>query len=254
MDAAYIGLTVFSKHGEWIFLEDIPIEKGTPPSGMLTDLMKDHPFFICQFEKIFCNLTTPAFTMVPKEIGTGIENDLFLRFNHSLNNDEIAVTDESPQAPAVCCFKIEKKIKNMLESAFPNIAIRHSMSHLPQVLPFLQMADKRTCLLNFHGGAIDIFLFDGKLIFANCFESVGHEDILYFLLATLYQCKFDFQETTIVMSGDCDAESPLHLTLKSYLPNLKFWVRSKHILAKEEFLKLPAHSYLTLENIFLCAS
>ena len=215
--------------------------------------METEPFFSQNYANVYICVSNTLYTLVPAALFVKENKEEVLKFNHNITNDVLILSDEIFSADSHCIYAFDKKTKELLDKTFPNNHVKHKTSCLIEGLPSSASKTHKTCLVNVQGNNMDVALFNKKLLFFNTFEFQTSEDFLYFILAGLEQNGCTLDETEVVLAGEIETGSALYLTLKQYIPKLKFAVTHKSIVKKNDFVKLPDHFYYTLFNLYLCA-
>jgi len=244
---------LFSLENELLHLDHITVKAGDKVVDVLEYLIQNNDLFFHNYASVFVAIAGPHYTLVPGPLFENSTKEQLLKFNHPLAGDEIVLADEIVSAEGFCVYSVNKKIKDMLDQAFPNNHIKHTTTCLVESLPALGSKTYKTCLVNVQGEHMDVALYGGKLLFFNSFSFQTAEDFLYFILASLEQNNCNPEDTEIVLAGEIELGSALFDTLKKYIPKIKFAVADKAILKKNDFVKLPEHFYFSLFNLYLCA-
>lgn len=248
-----ITLALFSLESELVYLEQFILKAGERMHETLEHLVQNHDLFAHNYANVYIGIANAHYTLVPGALFESANKEQLFKFNHALASDEIVLTDEIFSSESVCVYSVNKRIKELLDKAFPNNHIRHKATCLIESLPSADSKTHKTCLVNVQGENMDVALYQKKLLFFNSFGFQSAEDFLYFILAALEQNNCTLEETEIVLAGEIETGSALYNTIKKYIPKIKFAVVNRSIIKKNDFVKLPEHFYFSLFNLYLCA-
>ena len=245
--------SLFTAENELVYLQHCILKANEKTNEVLEYLLETEPFFSQSYANVYVCVSNTLYTLVPAALFVNENKEDVLKFNHNITNDVIVLSDEIFSADSHCVYAFDKKTKELLDKTFPNNHVKHKTSCLIEGLPSTASKTHKTCLVNVQGNNMDVALYSKKLIFFNTFEFQTAEDFLYFILASLEQNAFTPDETEVVLAGEIETGSALYLTLKQYIPKIKFAVADTSIGKKNDFIKLPDHFYYTLFNRYLCA-
>jgi len=248
-----IIFSLFTEENEWVYLQHGVLKANEKTAEVLESLIETEPFFSQNYANVYVCVSNSLYTLVPGALFVNENKEDVLKFNHNITKDVVILSDEIFSADSHCVYAFDKKVKELLDKTFPNNHIKHKTSCLIEGLPSVASKTYKTCLVNVQGNNMDVALYNKKLLFFNTFEFQTAEDFLYFILAGLEQNSCTLDETEVVLAGEIETGSALYLTLKQYIPKLKFAVANKSISKKNDFIKLPEHFYYTLFNLYLCA-
>lgn len=248
-----IVCALFNQSNELIYLQHYALKANEKIAEALEYLIETDPFFSQNYAHVDVCISNNIYTLVPATLFVKENREELLKFNHTVSKEMIILSDEIVSADSHCVYAADKKVKDLLDKVFPNNHIKHKTSCLIEGLPAIASKTHKTCLVNVSGNSMDVALYNKKLLFFNTFEFQTAEDFLYFILAVLEQNNCALDETEIVLAGEIETGSALYLTLKQYIPKLKFAVANKAIIRRNDFVKLPDHFHYTLFNLYLCA-
>jgi hypothetical protein len=248
-----IIFSLFSPENELIYLQHCILKANEKPAEVLEYLIETEPFFSQNYANVYVCVSNTLYTLVPAALFVNENKEQLLKFNHNITNDFVVLSDEIFSADSHCIYAFDKRIKELIDKAFPNNHVKHKTSCLIEGLPSASSKTHKTCLVNVQGNNMDVALYNKKLLFFNTFEFQTAEDFLYFILAGLEQNSCTLDETEVVLAGEIETGSALYLTLKQYIPKIKFAVSNRSIVKKNDFVQLPEHFYYTLFSLYLCA-
>ena len=253
VSSAELIFSLFTAENELAYLQHCLLKANEKVADVLEYLIETDPFFSQNYANVYICVSNSLYTLVPTALFVNENKAELLKFNHTITNESVVLSDEIVSADSHCVYAIDKRVKELLDKTFPNNHVKHKTSCLIESLPTTTSKTHKTCLVNVQGNSMDVALYNKKLLFFNTFEFQTAEDFLYFILAGLEQNACLLDETEVVLAGEIEAGSALYLTLKEYVPKLKFAVTNRSILKKNDFVKLPDHFYYTLFNLYLCA-
>ncbi len=245
--------SLFTPENELVYLQHCLIKANEKPVEILEHLIDIEPFFSHAYANVYVCVSNNLYTLIPSALFVNENKEQLLKFNHNITNDVVVLSDEIVSTDSHCVYAFSKKLKELIDKVFPNNHVKHKTSCLIDSLSTSASKTHKTCLVNVQENSIDIALYNKKLIFFNTFEFQTAEDFLYFVLATLEQNTFTLDETEVVLAGEIETGSAIFITLKQYIPKIKFAVTNKSIVKQNDFVKIPDHFYYTLFNLYLCA-
>jgi hypothetical protein len=249
-----IVIALINPQNELILLQHFTCKANEHANEAISVLANTEPVFAQSYESVHVCYSGNVYTLVPGALYSNENKAEMLAFNHTVTDQMLVLADEMPGSDSYCVYGIDKSLKKTIDTLFSNNTLKHKVFCLAENLAAVSSRTHKTCLVHVQANTVDIALYDKKLWFFNTFEFQAAEDFLYFVLASLEQNTFSLEETEVVLAGEIEAGSALYVTLKQYLPKIKFAIGPKSLIKKDDFAKLPEHFYYALFNLFLCAS
>lgn len=221
------------------------------PAERVNFLINNYQLNKQQFKHVNISVLNNDFTLIPeafalkehtKEIlGFSLGQQPKNTFTHLVNNLNFSYT-------------IEAELSAVLERNFKNSSIRHSGAVAINLLFNNRSLKKCEVFINVNEGVVELLAKDDiKFIYYNVFEFENNEDILYFVTFMMEQFNINPEKARIIIAGQCEVESELHLLLKKYIRHISFAVNSIGVNTLETpTVKIPEHFYFTLLNQHLC--
>ncbi len=175
-------------------------------------------------DSVKCFYSGVPFTLVPADLSEKSSNEQFLKVVQAeLANDtqERVVADGNVKV----VFNVPSFWKDELLASFPSaevdILIR---SQLNKALE--RGVNSDFDLLFAYQGSSFLELAAWKrakgIVFANCFETGAAEDSLYFITNVVSSLGFNPETTTIILSGDSQADGILAMSLSKYFRHIEY--------------------------------
>ena len=244
---------LFSVQNELVYLQHYTYKSTEKINEVFEHLIQTEAFFSQMYLNVYVGVLNPFYTIVPTALYHNENKEQWLKFNHSITDEIVVLSDDVYSSDSKCIYAINKKLKQLIDQTFPNNHIKHKTTYVTESLSTIASKRYKSCLVHINADNFDVALYDKKMIFFNTFEYQSSEDFLYFILASLEQNNFAVDETEITLAGEIETQSALYDTLKEYFPKIKFAVNNKAIVLKNDFEKQPNHFYYSLFNLYLCA-
>ena len=169
---------------------------------------------------IYYNKTS---TLVPSTLFDHKNSLNYLKYNTSINIDDIAANDQVLNHEINNVYIPNTEINNFIFEKFRTFDFFHYSSLIIEKISN-ELAEKfsEKVFVNINDGFIDILSFkDKKLIFYNSYEYNSDEDILFYLLFCFSELKLNPDEIHTVFSGSIDLDSKLYELIYTYVRNVE---------------------------------
>jgi hypothetical protein len=205
-----------------------------------------------RFNRILINWLNKHFTLVPDSFYSADKAKELLNFNVGDIKDETVLTNEV-LGDVKFVYSIPTSFKTTLDRTFPKHNIKHfGYSTIQLFFSHFQLKGADV-FLNIHDQGIELCIKkDKQLLLYNMFSTKSDEDILYYLMFSIEQFKFEPGSVKLCVAANRETNDELFKTLKKYIKNVNFAISDKIIERKETFESIPHHYYFTLLNRLLC--
>lgn len=223
----------------------------------LRQLMTDDENFHRKYSAVTIGIDSPVHTLVPSAMFDREKLRHYLRFNFQLQDEYKLFYDYIPEVDAYNIYAIEPTVSETLHGFFPEAALVHAGSSLVRVFYQHHQASRNATSLYLHirENEIDLCCFgENGLQFFNSFTCQGKEDVLYFTLYAMDQLRLRLESTPVSISGFLDKGTDTFSLLSQYIPLLSLATRPGPAIYSPVFQSMPAHHYLQLFGLALCAS
>ena len=169
---------------------------------------------------IYYNKTS---TLVPSTLFDHKNSLNYLKYNTSINIDDIAANDEVLNHEINNVYIPNTEINNFIFEKFKTFDFFHYSSLIIEKISN-ELAEKfsEKVFVNINDGFIDILFFkDKKLMFYNSYDYNSYEDILFYLLFCFSELKLNPDEIHTVFSGSIDLDSKLYELIYTYVRNVE---------------------------------
>jgi hypothetical protein len=205
------------------------------------------------YKKVSLGIVNSKSTLVPNSLFDAGEKEALLKFNHSLEEDEVIAVDHLPNLDAKNIYAFSAALRQQFQEIYPHLTIHHCSS--PFIEYFLlrhKRLDSKIALVNLQTTTLEIIVLNaGKLLFYNSFGYQTPEDIIYFLLFVFEQLQLNPETIDVELFGELEKNSPAYQLLYKYIRNLKLGDRPGELDYSIKIAALPKHCYTSLFSQFL---
>ena len=169
---------------------------------------------------IYYNKTS---TLVPSTLFDHKNSLNYLKYNTSINIDDIAANDLVLNHEINNVYIPNTEINNFIFEKFRTFDFFHYSSLIIEKISN-ELAEKfsEKVFVNINDGFIDVLFFkDKKLMFYNSYDYNSDEDILFYLLFCFSELKLNPDEIHTVFSGSIDLDSKLYELIYTYVRNVE---------------------------------
>lgn len=169
---------------------------------------------------IYYNKTS---TLVPSTLFDHKNSLNYLKYNTSINIDDIAANDQVLNHEINNVYIPNTEINNFIFEKFRTFDFFHYSSLIIEKISN-ELAEKfsEKVFVNINDGFVDILFFkDKKLMFYNSYDYYSDEDILFYLLFCFSELKLNPDEIHTVFSGSIDLDSKLYELIYTYVRNVE---------------------------------
>ncbi len=169
---------------------------------------------------IYYNKTS---TLVPSTLFDHKNSLNYLKYNTSINIDDIAANDQVLNHEINNVYIPNTEINNFIFEKFRTFDFFHYSSLIIEKISNELVENfSEKFFLNINDGFIDILFFkDKKLMFYNSYDYNSDEDILFYLLFCFSELKLNPDEIHTVFSGSIDLDSKLYELIYTYVRNVE---------------------------------
>ena len=219
-------------------------------ADLLEIIFKESKLTNHKFQSVDCLIINNLATIVPEALYEEDRKRMYLKFNASLEGDELVVTDEIKSLNAKNVFALPFSIKAKLDSQFNNIKYHHSSSVLLNSLVTINKNQTgKKLYAHIRETHFETIVFDGKnLLFYNTFNHHSSEDFIYYLLFVCEQLQLNPEKIELIFLGEIEKNSAIYASAQKYVRNIKFGERNESGDYSYQLQTLPKHSYYTLFN------
>ncbi len=229
------------------------IDKTSP--GLLKEhfinAVKHFQFSKKNYRFVSVNFFTEFFTLCPSPFYDPDDSRVLLDFNAGKTGDAIVLTDDITHDIKLI-YAIDEQLKSTLDLVFPHHQVKHSLSVLSQLAMHAEDLAKDNVILTIYNGYIELIIKEeSKLVLVNQFRVQTQEDVLYYVLFALEQYHLNPTSVSLCIIGNIDSNSPLIVTLKKYIKNIRLGIGHKSIDWKG-VEGMPQHFNYSLINRAFC--
>jgi hypothetical protein len=221
-------------------------------ADVLPTLFKESKITNHKFQKVSCIVDNSLSTLVPSPLYEDDRKKLYLKFNASLEGDELIVTDEIKSLDAINVFALPVSVKGKMDAQFNKVNYHHlSTILIESLLASNKNQVAKKLYVHVQSTHFETLVIEGKnLVFYNTFNYYSPEDFIYYLLFSCEQLHLNPEKIELSLQGDIDRSSALYALIQKYIRTIKFAERSSGFEYSHQLQSLPLHAYFTLFNSY----
>ena len=203
-----------------------------------------------KYKSVKCVMVNNLSTLVPDALYEDDRKKMFLKFNTSLQGDELVLTDDLKNLEAKNIFALHISIKTKLDYHFLNVAYHHYSSGMIDSL-IVQNKNKtgKKFFVHVQQSHFEAIVLDGKnLLFYNTFNHHSAEDFIYYVLFVCEQLQLNPETQEVILLGEIERNSTIFALTQKYIRNIKFGERNDGAQYSYQLQALPKGYYFTLFN------
>ena len=190
--------------------------------SLISELSDFQQFDNIKFHKSYIIFHTKEFCLIPDELHSPENEAGFMNLSHPIDKQNKVYTSDIPSINAKIVFNVPDDLNKLIESKFSDFSLLHSI--YASVNYGIKKSEK-VCVINHYGNSISITVCEDKnLKFFNVFSIHDHNDLIYFTLTTLKNCKIKLTEVTLYFSGVKNKDSEEFLTLSRFINNSVYFL------------------------------
>lgn len=226
----------------------------TTVSENISSITRETPLLQYGFKTVSAAVANSKSTLVPNALYETGEDEKYLRFNHTLEEDDRVRVDQLKNLEAKNIYALPKSLERSLSGHFPNVRfIHHSTSFIESVLLQYKNLGQLKVVIHIQMSHFEVAVTEGKnLLLYNSFTYQTSEDFIYYLLFACEQLKLNPEKLDLVILGEIERNSAIFSILHKYVRNISFGERSDSFEYSHVLNELPKHFYYNLFNQFLC--
>ena len=194
-------------------------------------------------------------TLIPGLLFNPDEKEQYLKFNFSLNADEMILYDHLMPMDAWQVFAIPEPVFHASRQTFTRSKVVHSTSLLIESvwINYKNRINAPHVFLHMRAPLFDLMIFDGKQMnYFNTFPFQNPEDVTYYLIFVLEQLNFNPETIPLVLLGNDEIEDDLSELLLRYMRHVQKGRRNEAYRYSYVLNQLPPQTCFPLLNFFSC--
>ncbi len=214
----------------------------------LGNLVKQSKFLNEKFKRTIVAFDGAKSTLIPAPLFENGDKENFMKFNHTLEGDEITLVDNLKGLGAKNLFAMPKSLQAKIGELFPGAELHHSSSAIIDSLlgKYKNQPGKRA-IVHVQASHFEVLVMEGaSMLFFNSFRHQTSEDFIYYLLFVCEQLKLNPENIDLVLLGEVEKNSTLYNVVYKYIRNLKFGERPEGFTYSYKLNEAPAHFYYSL--------
>lgn len=220
---------------------------------LLDTLIKESKLVNHKFQSVTCTIVNNLSTLVPNALFEEERKKMYLKFNATLQGDELVLVDEIKNLDAKNVFALPISLKGKLDGQFSNVKYHHASSTLiDSLVGNNKNQTGKKLYVHVQETHFETVVIDGKnLIFYNTFNYQSPEDFIYYLLFVYEQLQLNPEKIETILLGEIEKTSAMYTFTQKYIRTIKFGERADSSDFSYQLQTLPKHFYFTLFNSYL---
>ncbi len=217
---------------------------------LLDEVIKGSKLLKHKYALVNCIVVNNLATLVPSPLFEEDRKKMYLKFNTSLEGDELVMVNEIKNLNTKNVFALPLNIKSKIDFLYTNIFYSHYSTILIDNL-LAQNKNQRTKKVYVHvqQSHFEVIVIESNnLLFYNTFNHHSPEDLIYYLLFVFEQLQLNPEKEEVFLLGEIEKTSPIYTTLLKYIRTLKISERNDGSDYSYQLQTLPKHFYFTLFN------
>jgi hypothetical protein len=222
-------------------------------SDLLEIASKESKIINHKYKSVVCSVINSLSTIVPTALFEEDRKKMYLKFNISLQGDELVMIDEIKNLEAKNVFALPFSLKAKLDYMFNNVTYHHFSSGLIEnILYQNKNQTQKKLFVHVKSSHFEVIVIEGKrLLFYNTFNHHSAEDFIYYLLFACEQLHLNPENIETVLLGEIERTSAIYNILQKYIRTIKFGDRTDNADYSYQLQTFPKHFYFSLFNNFL---
>ena len=187
--------------------------------------------------------------LIPDKFTNSQINEQSLYLLYGEDQHAVKLNDHITAAGIVNQYRVEEKLKKIIDQFFPNATVFHSTS-----LQLENMSNSTNLLrcIFFHNSIKVILYNEGQLMLVQQFFYSNPDDVAYHLLNVCEQNGVSPSIIPLVLSGMIDEQSKLYTSIYNYFLHLSFDSPEENNFATAGLKELPAHYFSHIISLASC--
>lgn len=233
------------------FVKHVQLNNGIHKINFV-DFLKDEEILNKSFKKVHIIAFDLSYTIVPNAFFNENQKEEILKFTSITSKLDVFLHDELRNSESKLIYSIDYSVKETIDKKFSNHNLVCGVSQLINL--FIPAKEKeQTGLLHFRKNAVDILLYNKKLVFFNSFSILSIEDVMYFLLAAVELNMMNNSEIELQISGEIEKDSIWIKMIKKYFSIVNYKLITELPSASLPFEQNIQHQYYQLYQLLHCA-
>lgn len=206
-----------------------------------------------KYKSVTCSLVNNLSTLVPSALFENDSRRMYLKFNTTLQGDELIMYDDIRNLDTKNVFALPLSLKSKLDSLFNKINYHHFSSGLiEELLAQNKNQTKKKLYIHVQASHFEALVIEEKkLLFYNSFNYQTAEDLIYYVLFVCEQLHLNPENIEAILLGEIERSSTIFSITQKYIRNLKFGERPDGSEYSYQLQTFPKHFYFSLFNNYL---
>jgi hypothetical protein len=206
-----------------------------------------------KFKTVSCSVVNSLSTLVPAALFESDHKKTYLKFNSSLQGDELIMIDEIRNIESKNVYALPFGLKAKLDGCYNKINYHHFSSALIEdLLSQNKNQTKKKLYIHVQASHLEAIVIEGKkLLFYNTFNYHTSEDFIYYVLFVCEQLHLNPENIETFLLGEIERTSAIFTLSQKYIRNLKFGERTESTEYSYQLQTFPKHFYFSLFNKYL---
>jgi hypothetical protein len=205
-----------------------------------------------RYTDVECRVANHLCTLVPKALFEEDRKKKYLKFNSSLEGDELIMHNSLQSPDAVSVFAVPFTLKSKLDAQYSQVKYSHMSAALISSI-MLQALNSTSTQVYVHvqSSCFQVLVTEGKkLLFYNTFFHHTAEDFIYYLLFVFEQLQLSADKNEVILVGEIERTSTIFSLSQKYIRNIRFGERRDEAELAYQLQTFPRHYYFSVFNSF----
>lgn len=206
-----------------------------------------------KYGTVACVIVNNLSTIIPSPLFENDKKGMYLKFNATLQIDDLVEIDELKNLDAKNIFALPSGLKKKLGDLYNKVTYHHFSSVLIEGLLFQNKNQIiKKLFVHVQPSHFEALVIEGKkLLFYNTFNHHTAEDFIYYLLFVCEQLQLNPENIEVVLLGEIEKNSEIYSITQKYIRNLKFAERTDDADFSYQLQTIPKHNHFTIFNNYL---
>jgi hypothetical protein len=210
---------------QYIQFKHVPVKGDGKDFTVLSEIVNAEPLFKLDFQKVVIMVDNHLSVLVPSMLHRPESNMQMLSFAfHDQLDGFVAMENRIKMADAVNVYAVPRHLVELVERVFGDVHFMHSTTPLLESNMFHHQTHEGAAKIGVHieNDSFYITVIEHRrLALFNRFELKVPNDLVYFVMFVVDQCRLSANELEIITSGPCAVDSAGVKLLKGYFKKVR---------------------------------
>lgn len=218
----------------------------------LKTILAEHPQLNQTFQSVLVIHQNELSNLVPKSLFDEKQSADYLKFNSKILKSDFISHDDILSNDAVNVYVPFVNINNFIFDKFGVFVYKHASTILIDKLLQQESESKDDVIyININQQHFELIGFrNGKLLIYNSFEFSTKEDVIYYVLFTIEQLRFNPETLKLKLMGTIENEDELFTILYTYIRSVEFYKPTYSYKIASDLAQFSEHDHAIILNSF----